>query len=430
MFTRRQHIWGVIGVGIILVMTLGVFTMASSSDVTEVVFWDFINPKDETPRGIRLRKQLDIFHKRYPNIRVNVQVKSPSWIDPGLIAAAKARSSPDVARVYNYFLPMHVDAGSIASLEKFTKDMDKNDWLVPWEATVFDGKKMGFPQEHRVFLFYYRKDLLEKVGGEIPRTWEEVGELGSKLNTPEVIGYAFGLSEKNMAYHLLEWFDAMMAIGRGDIFDEKGYGVFDNQAGLKFFQLIKDLVFKYRAAPSTVVGLKYDDIDYGLRAGTIATGCLATHRWKGIKQIAGEENFGWAPIPTYDGSPAPLIINGWHLVMGKHAKHPEEAWRFMEFLLTPEMQLLQAQQAAELPVRASTYQNAWFDTKEAKVMKEWAMMIEKYSIPAGYWTAEWFDLGQILAKETQTMILKDKAPKDALSDAQEDFKKLIKEKRG
>ena len=416
----RTLLWATLFVGL---LAPGVALAA-----TEIVYWDFIQPGDGSPRGTALAKNVERFHAKYPDIRVKVEVVPPSSIDPNLIQGAAAGSTPDIARVYNYLLPLHVSAGSIQPLDKFAEKADKTDWLLPWTSTAFDGKKFAMPFEYRFDALLYRKDILDKAGVQVPTTYDEVCKAAGKINSPQVMGYAFGLSQANSTYALLEWAEYMITAAGGQMFDDKGRAVFNSAAGRKFFQTIADLVGKCKASGPAVAEFTYNHIDEGLKAGTIAMAALGTHRYLAIRTGGAGDNLRWAPLPSFEkGKLAPAYINGWTMVMGKHAKNPEAAWKFMEFITSPESQVIVAQ-GGEMPVRKSAYKDAWFKSPEAKFMNDWADYVAKVG-RSGRYPVSFFDFGQILAEGTQSIVLKGAAPEKALTEVVEKYNKSLEGKK-
>lgn len=395
---------------------------------TEIVYWDFFKPGDGSPRGNALAENLKRFQAKYPDIRVKVEVLRFAEVESKLIQGAAAGSTPDVARVYSYALPLHISAESIQPLDRFAEKMDKGDWLLPWNSTVFAGKKFALPAEHRFFTLLYRKDLLEKAGVKVPTTWDEMCQAAGKINSPQVMGYAFGVSQGSAAYYLLEWVENMIITAGGQLFDEKGRANVNNAAGRKFFQVIADLAGKCKASGQAVVQFTYNEIHEGLKTGTIAMAGLGTHRYQTIRAEGAGENLHWAPPPSFEkGKQAPVNVIGWNLVMGKYAKHPEAAWKFMEFMASPDTQVITAR-AGETPSRKSAYKDPWFQTSEAKVMREWSEYIIKNGRSGRYPTG-WLEFGQILAQGAQAVVLKGVASGKAWDDVVERYNKSLEGKK-
>ena len=391
---------------------------------TEIVYWDFIKPGDGTPRGTALARNLEKFQAKYPDIKVKVEVQPPSQIDPGLIQGTAAGRTPDVVRIDIHYLPRHVAAGSIQPLDKYIVNIDKNDWLLPWTGTVFDGKKFAMPYEYRFSALLYRKDILDKAGVKVPTTWDEMCTAAGKINSPQVMGYAFGLAQTDSANVLLEWFENVVTDAGGKLFDDKGRAIFNDAAGQKFFQTIADLAGKCNATGKAAVEFNYNAVGEGLATGTIAMANLGTHRFLAIRAQGAKENLQWAPPVTFTkGKSAPIAVTGWNLVMGAKAKNPDAAWKFIEFMTSPEAQVNLAQ-GGELPTRKSTYNDPWLKTPDAKFLVEWSDYVAKNGFVLRY-PPTWFNFGQLLAEATQGVVLKGVPPNAALTGFIDKYNKSV-----
>ena len=250
---------------------------------------------------------------------------------------------------------------------------------------------------------------------------------GREINSPQVMGYGFGLSPVDDANILGELMEDVTFSAGSELYDEKGRAIFNNAAGLRFFQLIADLLGRCHASGRSVVETASNELDAGLQAGTIAMGLQGTHKLTTIRAGGAGENLQWAPPPSFEkGKPAPVTVTGYTSAMGKYAKHPQEAWKLIEFLTSPEAQLLTAQ-ASEIPTRKSAYRNPWFGTPAAANMVAWSEYIMKNG-RFGRYPITHHDFTQILSAEAQSVALKGVAPADALRNIVEKYNKIVENK--
>jgi ABC-type glycerol-3-phosphate transport system substrate-binding protein len=133
------------------------------------------------------------------------------------------------------------------------------------------------------------------------------------------------------------------------------------------------------------------------------------------------------PVPSFDSSkPSPAFTAGQTLGIGKNTKAPDEAWKFIEFMLGPEAQLIFAQ-AGVLPVRAQVYEDPWFNTPLGKEMATWRGYIGDHGItffpPEDYWK-----FCEILALTAQKVVSEPNLDiKEALDTAAEEYNQYHKE---
>ncbi|MEO1551542.1 MAG: extracellular solute-binding protein [Pseudomonadota bacterium] len=102
--------------------------------------------------------------------------------------------APDLANWYagNRMLP-YVNAGLFAPVTDLWESEGLNESLKSAASAMeINGEKWGVPYTYYQWGIYYRKDLFEQVGADVPTTWDEFKAVGAKLNdagiTPITIG--------------------------------------------------------------------------------------------------------------------------------------------------------------------------------------------------------------------------------------------------
>jgi ABC-type glycerol-3-phosphate transport system substrate-binding protein len=332
-------------------------------------------------------------------------------LDPNLIQSAAAGVSPDVTTVHQYKLAMDVEAGAFMSLDELSKSADKEDWILPWDSTVLDGHKYAMPWVYRFNSMLYRADLLKAANLAVPTTWDEMCTVAGKLTSNQVVGYVAGLSRTDAAYAVVEWFENAMLAAKAKIFDKDGRAIFNTDAGLKPFQTMKQLV-DCNATNKTAAQHDYNTMTDGISAGTIAMVSLGTHRYETIRSRGVGDNLGWSPPMSYNkGEVGQAALVGYSLAIGKYSKHPQAAWKFIEFMTSPEAQEIIAK-AGELPTRKSAYKLPFFSTPKAAAMMTWSKYMGEHGVVQSY-PAQWSDFALLLADAMQDIVLKGASPKDA-----------------
>jgi len=404
----------------LLMLLVCVPLSAPAAARTKITFWTFLNPSDPSPRSVAQGIIVQDFMTKNPNIEVAIEPVQLFNLDSMLITATAAGGGPDVVKVFSAWFTQHVKAGSVAPLDDLAKDMtaqDKQDFLLPWDAMRFDGKLLAMFHEHRTRMLWYRKDLLDQAGLQVPKSWDEVGKAGGKLSTDRQIGFALGLSRKGQATFFMEWLIPTLWGAGGQLLADDGKAAFNSEAGVKVFQLVKDLVTSYKAMPQSVVGLGEEELTDGFKAGTVAMMPQGTHRVENVRAAKGiGPNLQTAYMPSFGGDkPSPAYTTGQMLAIGANSKQKEAAWKFIRHYLSFESQLLDAKTAGTLPVRKSVYADPWFKTKDAESLVHWKTYIEQYGRTMRY--PEKFPvLQEWLAEAAQQIIVKGDPIKKTLDD--------------
>lgn len=387
---------------------------------TKITYWTFLDPSDPSPRSVAQTKIIQSYMAKHPDIEVAVETIHWSKLDSMLITAAAAGGGPDVAKLFSPWFTQHVKAKTVAPLDEFLKDLtpqDREDFLLPWNSMSFAGNVLALFHEHRARMLWYRKDLLEQAGLRVPKSWEEMGRAGGKLQSDRMIGFALGLSRKGQATFFMEWLVPTLWGAGGQLLTDDGKAAFNSEAGVRVFQLIKDLVTTYKAMPQGVVGLGEEDLTDGFKAGTVAMMPQGTHRVENVRAAKGiGDNLQTAPMPSLNPEkPSPAYTTGMTLAIGMNSKHKDAAWKFILHYLSPESQLLDAKISGTLPVRKSVYRDAWFKTKEAQSLVQWKTYIEQNGRTMRY--PEKFPvLQEWLAEAAQQIVVKGDPIKKTLDD--------------
>ena len=134
--------------------------------------------------------------------------------------------APDLANWYagNRMLP-YVNAGLFEPVDDVWEEHGLNDTLGSAAASMtIDGKKWGVPYTYYQWGVYYRKDIFEKLGIAVPKTWDEFKAAGATLNENGVKPITIGTKYLWTAGGVFDYlnlrtngYDFHMALTRGEI---------------------------------------------------------------------------------------------------------------------------------------------------------------------------------------------------------------------
>ena len=106
----------------------------------------------------------------------------------------------DALNVVPSWMPDLARAGALEPLDSYVDKYGYRDELQKI-APVYRDNQMkvgdtiyGFPDDGDVFLFYYRKDIFDENGLQVPKTWAEFDKIGQMLTdkyAPKMYGAAF-----------------------------------------------------------------------------------------------------------------------------------------------------------------------------------------------------------------------------------------------
>lgn len=423
--TRRSFMKGTaIAAGAAGLGPHAVFAQDPKAPVT-ITFWTILDPKSPAPRSVAQSKIIESFTEVNPDVKVEVVAMNFSRIGPMLIQAGAAGTGPDVVKVFQPWLTQPVKAGALLSLNDLLSAWPKekqSDFIFPLSTTTYDNVVYSLLHELRTDLFWYRKDVLEKAGLAVPKTWDQVGQVAGDLSSDRLIGYGVGASSQQGAAAVAEWFHPMIWGAGGELFDPNGNALINSDAGVRALQWVRDLVHKYKGAPAAIANLTTDGQLDGVKSGSIAMTIDQSTRLGSARTGQGiGMNLVTAPVPSFGSDrPGPTGSSGQTLAIGKNSKHREAAWRFIDHYLSPASQVIDATVSGGLPSRKSSYQNQFFSSPEGMEMKGWADYMSSSGkmplMPESY-----PQLIEFEALAIQSVVLNNADPKRALDQAVQSY---------
>jgi ABC-type glycerol-3-phosphate transport system substrate-binding protein len=377
-----------------------------------MTFWIFLNPTStEDPRNVVLKEIVEDYNKnnKYGN---KVTVESIHWskFEAQAIQAAAANSGPDIINCYSDQLRQHIAGGTIQPMttyaEKFLKTIP--DYTYTAQDLKIENDIYTLPWESRTFLHWYRSDVFDKA----PSSLADLINTRSKKTQGMTLGFVIGLSDGANAAGFMESFIPLVRSAGGDLFDKNGKAIFNSEAGLKVISFMKELVSS-GVMNETSLSLGVDDIVDGFKAGTILSMNAGTQRASAIKKSSLVANIKSAPMPGFSAdAPAPALVAGQSLGIGKFAKDPEMSFDFITTFYTQESQVKWLK-ANVLPARSTVFDDPAIKAlPNYEEVKTW----NKYSGTGRvvFYPPDYTEMAVTLTKAIQKVVFKNDDAKAAL----------------
>jgi multiple sugar transport system substrate-binding protein len=279
------------------------------------------------------------FESVHPNIKIEVQsVPSSDDMFDKLLAQIAAGNPPDTAYVSDWMTGALAQNDGLLPLDDYiakSKVIDIKDYVPAFLQPAKVGDvQYGLPIASETTGLFYRTDRFAEVGldpNHPPETWEEFQQYAEKLTDTANSKYGFAVFATEAAYYFYPWL--WQAGGSQLNPNDPNDVVWDSPEGIKAAEFYVNLA-KYSPkdllnATSWDGRVNFANGDVAMyMAGTWFAGTLLTE----FPDATGK----WAAAPLPKDKRCATTIAGDHLVVFKATKHPEAAYKWVEWVSAPE----------------------------------------------------------------------------------------------
>ncbi|GAA1721544.1 extracellular solute-binding protein [Isoptericola hypogeus] len=302
---------------------------AAAEGPVELTFWTW------TPN---MEKVVDLWNADHPDIQVTVNKQDGG--DPAvtkLLTAIKAGSgAPDLMQAEYQKIPQLVSSDALADISGSLGDDVAGHFADGvWNAVTLGSDAVyAVPQDSGPMQFYYRADVFEKLGIEVPTTWEEYAEAARTVHEKDPKSYLGTFSANDAG-----WFTGLTQQAGAS-----WYGI-DTEAASWSVDIDSDATRKVAEYWGGLVEegvidnapMYTPEWNAALNDGT-QVGWLSAIWAPGVLEGNAADTAGkWemAPMPQWDeAAPATGTWGGSATAVTSQTEHPEQATEFITWLNT------------------------------------------------------------------------------------------------
>lgn len=407
----------------LVVLLLGSWWTAGCGQRTTVEFWAMGR------EGEAVAQLLPEFHRLHPELRVKVQQIPWTAAHEKLLTAYAGGSLPDVFQLGSTWLPEFAALGAVAPVPERVRGnpaLPPDDYFpAAWQSAMVDGGLYGIPWYVDTRLVFYRTDLLAAAGyAELPTDWPGF------LAALRAVKRRQGEHQYAILLPINQWqVPVILGLQRGAALlrDHLRYGDFSNEAFRAGFDSYLQLFAEQLAPPpgdSQGANL-YADFAAGYYAlfisGPWSVGELR-------RRLPPDRPWDWraAPLPSPTGvTPGLSLAGGASLVVNRRARHPDAAWKLIEFLSTPAQQVAFYRLAGDLPARLA----AWNDPALANDPAALAFRVQLTQAAPPPRIPEWEQIAHKLAEYAERAVRGELSAGDALTLLDREVYRILEKRR-
>jgi len=343
------------------------------------------------------------------NYRVNLELVSASSLLPATVAGI----GPDVAigvsttAVIDY--SMRNAAYNLKEFGDFA-ELEKDYYSASFIPLKYMGGVYAVPMSMSFNVMYYRKDILEDLGIELPKTWNDVVALSSVLS---VNNMSFGLPASNQTFIM------MLKQNNLEIYNEQATAcLLDSTKAIDVFRIFTNFYNNY-GFPVT-----YSLINR-FRTGEIPIAVDSIGVYNSLEISAPEIKGLWdfAPVPGFVNEDSTVnntsIVSGTATMLLKSAQNIKGGWEFIKWFSSAEIQSTYGRELESKLGTSGRYTSAnkqallsscWNKDELEKITQQLEAISAVEQVPGGYY------LTRNLDNAFRNAVYYDKKPMDVMFD--------------
>jgi multiple sugar transport system substrate-binding protein len=268
----------------------------------------------------------------------------------------------------------------------------------------------------------YNRTLFAEAGLDPdapPTTWEDLVEYARILTDPEAGVYGYGFSGGSAGGLMFTMMPYAWANGGLWLSEDGTEARLDDPRTVEAVQMFTDMINEGLVPPGTPT-YTYDDFQNGFKQGQIAMITTGNFVVADLVRNFPDIDFGVGLIPGQDGETFSSFIGGDLIAIPATSRYPDEAWDFIEFLLSEEVQVEVYAQNGIIPVRRDLHDNPYFE--EEPRYKVFADALDQGYVP---FTVVYNELYNPFLVGMQNAFLGNMSVEEALAQATEEMQIVI-----
>jgi len=391
----------------------------AASEPVKLTFW---NNWDNVNMEV-MNKLVEQFNQAHPDIQVENVFQPYGDMMTLLQTSIAAKTTPDVAAVDLIFLPQLVATGGVQALDEYVSgdtNIDVND-IYPMLAAydMIGGQRYALPVSTNNMQLIWNKDLFTKAGLDPetpPKTWDEMQSMAEQCQDPSngVVGFEYYTQPvgEGITWQFQVW---LWAAGGEFLNADNSAAAFNTPEGLKALSYVSDMLQGNGSTPGP----------WGLFGEQKACMQLDGSWLFGYRKDAPFQ-WGIAQVPAPQGGTTASNVGGEHILMFNDSPNKAQAWEFISYLTSPEVQMQWDQETGFLPVRKSVAENSdylnWVNNTEPRLMPFVEGMAYAHTRPA---TPKYNEISEAFSTEIQKALLGDATPELALQSAEQAVNNIL-----
>ncbi|HEU4826897.1 MAG TPA: extracellular solute-binding protein [Dongiaceae bacterium] len=394
-------------------LALGIATAAHAETTISALFMSQAAYSEQNVRDMTAD-----FMKANPDIKVNVEFVPYEGLRDKTLLSQGAGGGYDVV-LFDVIWPAEYAENKVLVdvTDRITPDMKSAIMPGAWTTVDYKDHAYGMPWILDTKYLFYNTEMLEKAGiAAPPKTWDELISQAKTIKEKGIVEYPIVWSWAQAEAVICDYTMLLASYG-GSFLTDDGKPAFQSGGGVQALDYMVKSVEEGVTNPNSKEYVE-EDVRRVFSSGQAAFALNWTYMYNSANTPGGETKIagkvGVVPGPGVSGKLDASAVNGsMGLGITTASKHPDEAWKYVLAMTSPETQSKYAQ--LSLPIWS-----AWYDHPNVDKSQEPLIAAAKVGLAAMYprpTTPKYQELSTAIQQAIQSALLKSATPEAALKDA-------------
>nr|WP_223294544.1 ABC transporter substrate-binding protein [Geitlerinema sp. PCC 7407] len=306
---------------------------------------------------------IEDFEAENPNIRISI-IEGPNATDAisDLYTSSFLLGDSPYDLVYMdiVWVPKYAAAGWLLPLSDRVTDEDLNDYLeADLEGGRYDGELYRIPFRTDAGMLYYRRDLLEEAGFEPPETFDDLMRISKALQNAGEATWGFVWQGNQYEGLVADYVEILEGYGGFWIDPDTREIGLDQPAAIASVEFLLSTIREGISPPGVTTYQEEETLRLFQNGSTVFLRNWP-YVWPEVNRedspIAGK--VALKAMVHAPGENSGACKGGWGFGIAKSSRHPDEAWKVVEFFSRAESQKQFVLENGYVPSRKSLFRDA------------------------------------------------------------------------
>ena len=339
-------------------------------------------------------------------------------------------SKPDIIAVDVIWPGDFAARGWIAPIEEYFGEEALAEYIPGFLAAAqVDGHTYAIPLYIDGIHLFYRADLLEKYGLDVPSTWEGLIAAAETVvageANPDLAGFISMWAKIEGLF--MNWLAFFQGAG-GTFFDMDGNLAINNEAGIKSLSTMVSML-ESGVAPESILTFRPNDARLLFQQERAVF--LMVQDFVLAPLTADDspvkDAVEFTRVPYFEGNDMTntTVIGGFLLAVNKHSENVEAAADFIKCFTSYESQVQAGLIQGKVPTRPAVYDDERIADEAPGVAALGANFVYAFARPSAQTGTAYPEISEIMQTEISAALLGEKTPAQALADAEAQILSLM-----